>query len=434
MIYDETTVMRFLKQPDYLMLKEIYTMRCMSVKQAWLYFYKGYGITFNNFVSKRLMLFARLGIIEMIYSGSTYAIFVKTPGINILKRKFNITTEVWDIKTRTSRRGYHTEGELKMLPKLINHQLELNQFVFDFKEKHKTNPTLQPYKFINEKTTSKYKFIRPDGMISISQVDFFLEMDMGTETKKQLLDKWNNYRLFMNTTEFKNSESKIIVLFIISCPKDAMHARKNLIRSTIYETLIDAFDDRFDVYIGSRTELIGAVFEKLLPLEMNSYFFDNAVMEHLIAKKHGFTVGQGDKLKKVFYDASYGYYIRKINNKNRITIVDGKVQEFLFDEYFFAPLSVLNKLVYLKKNSSLFRINYKRDIAYVILVGNLKSVFNDLALNGLTEIQNVYFTTIEKLSNHSFHEALMSFDRNGNVYTHTSPSLKNKVKSFNLFD
>ena len=167
---------------------------------------------------------------------------------------------------------------------------------------------------------------------------------------------------------------------------------------------------------------------------MNSYFFDNAVMEHLIAKKHGFTVGQGDKLKKVFYDASYGYYIRKINNKNRITIVDGKVQEFLFDEYFFAPLSVLNKLVYLKKNSSLFRINYKRDIAYVILVGNLKSVFNDLALNGLTEVQNVYFTTIEKLSNNSFHEALMSFDRNGNVYTYTSPSLKNKVKCFNLFD
>lgn len=238
----------------------------------------------------------------------------------------------------------------------------------------------------------------------------------------------------MNTTEFKASSSKIIVLFIISCPKDAMSARKSLVRSTIYETLIDAFDDKFDVYIGTRQELIGAVFEKLLPLEMNSYFFDNAVMEHLIAKKHGFTVGQGDKLKKVFYDASYGYYIRKINNKNRITTVDGKVQEFLFDEYFFSPLSVLNKLVYLRKNSSLFRINYKREIAYVVLIGNVRALFNDLSLNGLTEIQNVYFTTIDKLSTQLFHEALFTFDRNGNVYTYTSPSLKNKVKSHNIFD
>lgn len=237
----------------------------------------------------------------------------------------------------------------------------------------------------------------------------------------------------MNTTEFKSTPSRIIVMFILSCPKDVLQARKNLVRSTIYETLIDAFDDRFDVYIGTKTELISAVFDKIIPLEMNSYFFDNAVMENLLSNIHGFTVGQGDKLKKVFYDASYGYYIRKINNKNRIAIVDGKVQEFLFDEYFFSPVSVLNKLVYLKKNSSLFKLNYKRDISYVILVGNVKAMFNDLAINGLVEVPNIYFTTIDRLSTMSFHEALFTYDASGNIYSYTSPSLKNKKLESRLF-
>lgn len=238
----------------------------------------------------------------------------------------------------------------------------------------------------------------------------------------------------MNTTEFKSSPSKIVVMFILNTPKTTLQARKNLVRSTIYETLIDAFDDKFDVFIGTRAELINAVFDKIMPLNLNSYFFDEAVMKNLLAKRHGFTVGQGDKLKKVFYDASYGYYIRKINEKNRISIVDGKVQEYLFDEYFFSPVSVLNKLVYLKKNSSLFKINYKRDIAYVVLVGNMKSAFTDLAITGLTEIPNIYFTTIERLSNMSFYEALFAYDSDGNIYGFTSPSLKNKKIESNLFD
>ena len=426
--------MRFLKQPDYLMLREVYTMRCISVQQAWNLFYKQHGISLNDLVTKRIMLFARLGLIELTYSGHSYAIFIKNLGISILKHKLNIVTEIWDTKSRTSKRGYYTEGELKMLPRLINHQLELNQFVFDFKGKHKAEANPQTYRYVNEKMASKYKFIRPDGMITIGDVDLFLEMDMGSETKKQLLDKWNNYRLFMNTTEFKHSQSKIVVLFIISVPKASIHSRKNLVRSTIYETLIDAFDDKFDVYIGTKNELLSAVFDKILPLERNSYFFDNAVMENLIAKKHGFTVGQGDKLKKVFYDASYGYYIRKINEKNRITIIDGKVQEFLFDEYFFSPLSILNKLVYLKKNSSLFKLNYKRDIAYIVLVGSIKTVFNDLSINGLTAVPNVYYTTIDRLSTLPFHQALFTFDVSGNLYAYQSPSLKTKRLEYNILD
>lgn len=238
----------------------------------------------------------------------------------------------------------------------------------------------------------------------------------------------------MNTTEFRSSSSRIIVLFILNCPKDTLQARKNLVRSTIYETLIDAFDDRFDVYIGSRGELLNATFDKILPLSMNSYFFDEAVMENLMAKRHGFTVGYGDKLKKVFYDASYGYYVRQINRNNRISIVDGKVQEFLFDEYFFSPISVLNKLVYLKKNSSLFKLNYKREISYVILVANMKSMYTDLAITGLTNMPNIYFTTIERLSYMPFYEALFTYDSQGNVYSYTSPSLKNKKLESNLFD
>lgn len=76
-----------------------------------------------------------------------------------------------------------------MLPRLINHQLELNQFVIEFNAKHSADPNLMPHKYYNEKFVSKYKFIRPDGMISIGDIDFFLEMDMGTENKKQLIDK-----------------------------------------------------------------------------------------------------------------------------------------------------------------------------------------------------------------------------------------------------
>ena len=48
-------------------------------------------------------------------------------------------------------------------------------------------------------------------------------MDMSTESKKQLIEKWDNYRSFLLSREFSSSperNNKIVILFIIENSKD----------------------------------------------------------------------------------------------------------------------------------------------------------------------------------------------------------------------
>jgi len=86
-----------------------------------------------------------------------------------------------------------------------------------------------------------YTVIRPDGLIQFNQVDLFLEMDMSTEKSDALLSKWNHYREFLKSREYRYKDRKTIVLFILNAVQMAEQRRQTVL-STLQTGLLDALD------------------------------------------------------------------------------------------------------------------------------------------------------------------------------------------------
>lgn len=423
-------IIKKLKNRDYLLLRYLYYYRCLNIQQAWSLCYKSAGIDIRVFIQKRVVPFIRLNIVNLSHSGKSYVLTITNDGIDILSAKISLNNDFFDTRTKKIRSGIMRESQIKILPRLMEHQLSLNQFVIDFFEKSKkTKFKDYKYNYFDEKFMSKYPFIRPDGMISIPSIklDLFLEMDMGTESKKQLIEKWSKYRIALNMPEIQQRSTKIVVLFILdNLNTDKIEARKNIVRYSIDQTLLGDYDDNLDIYIGTKYEIIKAIFEKIIPTEANCYPIQN-VINKLFFNKYGYKISNAGNLKKIFYSSSYAFYVRKMTSHNKILVKNGKVQEFLLDDYFYEPLSVLNRIQYHSKHSSLYELNYKRPIDYFVLVQDLNIIYRDLSVTNSLDIKNVYYTTIERLINMPLPKAMVQFDSTGNVYHFVDDTLRTRI-------
>lgn len=411
--------MEYYSNETYLMLKDIYTYRCLTVRQSYRR-YHSKTMSLNEYLKTIILPLANSKKIDIVQYNDNMALFLTNAGIELIRSKFALSSNIYDDETGKVIKGYQTAGSLKIMPKLINHQVHLNEFVFSFKDKLKTsniyNIETDGYEYFDEKFMSQYTCIRPDGMIRLKDVDLFLEMDMSTESMKQLIEKWRHYRLFLKSVEYRNSKNKIIVLFIVANTKD-YEKRKNFIRKSLNDSLIDFFDNNFDIYIGSRDEIFDYLFKKLIPKLNNSYFLEKYIYGDLLKDKHKLystsskNLGDGQQ----FNGVDYGDYIRKINKNNKIPIENGKVQEFLFQECLYSPISLVYRISYLSRNTVKFRASKNRDILYIVLVENEERIYNDLKVSSVLGVENTYFTTINRLETMPFHEAVFSIGYGGIV-------------------
>ena len=311
-----------------------------------------------------------------------------------------------------------------MQPRLINHQVNLNQFVLDFKNRYEENSYKMVWRYYDEKYVSQYVNIRPDGLIRLIDTDFFLEMDMSTESKAQLIEKWRNYRAFLASREYKYTERKIIVLFIIE-GRGNIENRKKVVRKTAKDELLDFFSEDFDLIVGSKEELLNITFNELIPnIQQTNYNIER--MKQILTVNHNFSIASGDKLRKLLNNTEYSFYIRKVDVENTVVIEDGKIQEYLLDYYQSNNMSVINKIDYLPKNSSAFKYQYRRDINYIVVCEDLNQLYNELKLFDLNYQEGVYFTTINRLEKYSFNRALCQFNSFGQMYSFKDMKLEEK--------
>ena len=427
-------ILKKLDKFDLELLYNIYLWRCLSVSQAYESFYIDKYQTQKNFYNSKIKKMISANIIDTVdfineKREQDIAIFLTNKGIDIVKHFFEIPIEIVDVKTKTIKKGYYTASELKMNPKIINHQTNLNDFIIKFKKKAKEINL--KWKYQDEKFLSQYVNIRPDGLIRIMNTDFFLEMDMCTESKNQLVAKWENYREFSRSNEFLYRERKLVILFIIEGKN--VESRKNIVKLSSSEVLLDMFDKEFDLYAGSKEEILKLLFEYLIP-DIQQISYKEEELRRVLNSKFGFSVADGERLRKSLHDTTYTYYIRKINSNNSICIEDGRLQEYLLDNYNYEPMSVISKIAYHKRNSSMFKINYGRDISYIVILKDVEKAVKDLSLLELLGTPNIYFTTIERLQKLNFYEAVFSVDNFGNMYSFKDMSLERQVyeKSFKL--
>lgn len=412
-----------LEKVDLELLKTIYLHRCLTVRQIYQHFYSDKFNTFNKFLDKKLQELISYKIIEDVdFSKDNVAIFLTKTGIDIVREVFDLPLNIIDSNKNTIKRGYYTASDLKMSSRLIPHQVYLNQFVLDFKRVYEHKKYQMALKYFDEKYVSQYTSIRPDGLLQLLDIDFFLEMDMNTESKAQLIDKWEHYRAFLSSREYHYSEKKkIIVLFIIENTNN-IENRKNVIQLTATEILLDKINSNFEIIVGTKDELLKIIFNEIIPNSLQKNYKDEYLLK-LLHKKHHFGSGTALHLKNELNNADYEYYIRKLDSENKIAFENGRLQEFLLDFYSSDRLGIINKMTYLSSNSAIFKYHYKRDIDLIVICDDLTCVFNHLKLFNIQNEENIFFTTIERLETMPLHLALCQFDRSGEMYSFKNSGL-----------
>lgn len=416
-------IKKMLSERDSEALTSIYLYRCLTIEQIYELHYKQSlrdpnETVSNSYCKSKIKDFLDYQIIEKgEHSEDVY--FLTSRGVDIVRGYLDLPVEVYNYKQRRISSGYYRASELKISPKYINHQLALNQFMVDF-------ITRKPgvyWKYYDEKHISKLRNIRPDGMLTLMDTDYFLEMDMATESKKQLYEKWENYRRFLNSSEFDCHERKIVVLFIIENTAQPQ-ARIDLIKKTLGDRLMDKIDKNFDIIIDSKENLINYLYEKINYIHQDIKSETDTIM-HEFARE-GFSVALGDGLSTLFNGLEYELYCRKIDKNNNVVVENNRIQEYLVDSYKYCPFSVLKKIAFFDNNNVFYKNNLGRTFTYIVVAENEDIIFRDLKIMDLVVVSNIFYTTIDRLRKFSFPKAIFQFDFLGNIYHFTDYGLENR--------
>lgn len=407
-------VKNLLDKKDLEVLHNIYLLRCLTVSQIYLNYYQEDYTGVQDFRNKKLHELLETGAIEeILFSADNSAIFLTRLGIDVVVSEFKIPINIVNENGQVSR-GYHRAHELKLQPKNISHQVHLNQFMIDFKTIYQYKNLTIPWEYYDEKYLSQYRKIRPDGMIRMLDVDLFLEMDMSTESKAQLTEKWKNYKWFLNSAEHRNDQ-KVIVLFIIE-NTDLIENRKNLIKLTAGDIVLDDIDDTFEIIVGTKEELLTIVFNQLIP-DIKKTNYRKANIVNLLTSRYGFNVSDASILQKKLGNQDYGFFVRKLDESNNLLVEYNRIQGFLVDYCYRDSLSTIAKISYLDSNLAEFNYYYKWKPSYIIITDDLEHLYQDLKLFKLDRLNNIYYTTISDLQSNIFPHALYQFDYNGELYT-----------------
>jgi hypothetical protein len=162
---------------------------------------------------------------------------------------------------------------------------------------------------------------------------------------------------------------------------------------------------------------------------MESHVFDDILM-----KKHGFSGMSTKVCADLFNNVNYGRYIRKLNSNNRIPVENGKIQEFIFQESLYRPMSLVYRLSHLQRNANAFWNKNKRKIDYIVLIEDEETIYNDLKVSEIIGLPNIMFTTAKRLETMPFHEAVFTIDSIGIVRYFTDSGFRMLEYEKNIFE
>ena len=408
-------------------IASIYKHRCLTLEQIYrLHFAE--NAKNSNYCRTRINQLEKDGIITKEITNLFEVYFLTTDGVDMATYILGLSNNVLDINNQILKRGYFRASELRIIPRNINHQVFLNEFYTDFKE---AVGNKIDYKYYDEKYITHFGEIRPDGLIEMAGVDFFIETDMATESRSQMLEKWENYRRFLSNRDYVYRDKKIVVLFAIENTK-VPETRIDVIKNTIYNRILDLVDEKFEIYIDTRERLISLLVNKVAYLKKEiKEPLDDAKK---IYEKNGFSFVAGYNIAQFLGGITYDYYLRKLDKKNSVKVEGGKVQEFVMDSYHYRPFSVLKKIQYLRQSNISYREAVKRNITYVILVDDLEEIYHDLRVINLIYIENLCFTTLERLEKYGPWQGLVTIDALGNISRFQDKGLKETVYEYNLVE
>jgi hypothetical protein len=429
-------VSKEMKPDDFINLSYLYLYRALDINQMYKYVYHldleapDFSLK-SEAIRKRLI---NLGLIKIsVYLPNKEAVQITNVGIEIVRFLRDIPQEIWDNKTKIAKKGYYTAADLAMNTRLMNHQIHLNQFMLEFEDRARKLKI--PWNYYDEKFLSQYVGMRPDGMITILDNDLFIEIDMATESKKQLEEKWDHYRIFMQSNEYKYKSRKIIVLFDIDniLSKRKIGNRIDMVKTTLKNKLLDEITGDFEIVINTKDELLNYLFDEFIPRIFQENLSENKVLNYL--KSRGYSNSFGYALNNTLQGDFYNYYSRKINKDGKINKRHNVVDEFFIDFYYNNEMSVLHRLDWFQKNSKLYKERYGRGINLIIVTKDITSLYNDLSILDMRVLgqPGVFFISLDDLNEKvDVWSNLKQFSLDGAVYKIVTDDLSRREFLFRI--
>ena len=229
-------------------LLAIYKHRCLTMSLLYDYLYSKTNIK-KSYAQAQVNKLLGLRLIEEIdYKQAAPAYFLTTQGVGYVNALFQDELKKDYLVDDSKAITLPLASDLKMNIRNVNHQMHLNKFAMEF-ESYAQGRVV--YKYCDEKFMPQAsEFMMPDGMIELPGCFVFLEMDMGTETTQRLSQKWNSYRLFLNSPGFYYQEKPIVMFFILEGVKN-IELRRTNIATNLLEYLSDRINGQFEVYIDA---------------------------------------------------------------------------------------------------------------------------------------------------------------------------------------
>lgn len=385
---------------DFEALLSIYNYRCLSFEQIYNLHYKT-SVKKNKdvtpeYLKKKITKFKNDNLIEEsthIDKNIPILYSVTQDGVKFIKKYFSFPTNIYNEERRIMEKGYLTYSEVKISYKFMPHQYNLNSFALDAEN------ILQTYNiehnYYDEKHIPKFENIRPDAMINTPKMDIYLEMDMGTETKNQLYEKWNNYRSYLSSS--KNDISKRKIILFICHDKTNVENRIKLIKDTIRTNFLDCVNDNLELYVGTPKKLLAIIKGKII-----HEYFD--LVSPLIQDARTAILKNNFRIEE--------YSSKELPALFKIKHNDNGMQ-LLVQEFFGEPISTIQRIDFFDANS-VYLEKQNGDLPMLVIATNEESLINNYKVFNIIS-EKIYFTTIKRLENLPLNKAIFKIN-NDRIY------------------
>lgn len=430
-----------LQTDDFTLLKYLYLYRTLTIRQiqSSVYHLKKDDPKLNYKWAAILRRLQKCSVVEKC-SDLTYddVLYLTNYGVEIAKYIGDIPNEKYDDQKQRIIPGYYSASEIKLKSRFVNHQVHLNQFMLNVQKI--LNYYQLPFKYFDERFANDYGTMRPDALLKFLNLDFFIEEDMATETMAQLTKKWIGYREFLDSFLFRRNNRSVVVLFLCDNIKSQfkIDRRKELIRYSISQVLLDTFPKDFDILVFSPKE----AYQYLIQLiQVNLQKKPNFFLFNLkkFSSQHSYQINYPEKLLLNLDNKYFAFDLRKIKNQNLVLLNNEKnpplAEEFLVDSYFNRNLRIMSRIHQFHKILRSFVRSSHYLLMYLVVIqeGQLAQTFLDLKMSGNLDQDNVYFTTLKRLnSKEPFYKIIFKFNQDGSIYHFTNHHLDHFVPENDL--
>lgn len=404
----------------------LYLHRCLTPSLIVKHLYRNDGIP-EEIANHRLDAMILDHLIEPVpYGSSEEALFLTQFGVRTVVSLFGDRLKKL-YKPGSQNTALPTCFDLKMHPANINHQMHLNQFGLEFEDYARGDAA---YTYYDEKFMPPASdFIMPDGMIVLPERILFLEMDMGTERVKRLAQKWNSYRMFLNSPKAFYEKKPITMFFLLAGVKRLSYRQKSVMRS-LMTYLNGRVNGEFEAYIETPEMCHEILQTRYLSAGTEMAGAEKSVLDCLRAK-YGFTVTQPPFLKTLGFPGAY--YIKRLNTQGKIDVIGSRPQEFILDLWLDRRFSLFQNITNIERNEKVMRERVGREVPYLLVVSSPIWAKRIPSITKTAISETIFFTTPDRMSTKSdWCRALFQIDQLKNMNHFKDDSLLETVHELRM--